>query len=203
VKLTPVSFPGYQFDYLKLNDKRAQPAEVRLPAGQSSVVLHYASQYFHFTQKQLNGFAFLADKRINFACVAAEPGRRDYARVIKRLSGYFEYYAKEALGSTDPGAMEVLTAAPATAAKPLVVLDLGTKNTGWKMSANDQRLTLHAANEAEAVRRIDELLDALDLRYPHIVPFRGGMMGMNQPIQEKHKMMGKTLQQLLSEEGIQ
>ncbi|MGE5531755.1 MAG: hypothetical protein ACM3VW_06555, partial [Bacteroidota bacterium] len=159
---------------------------------------------FHAVSGSLADFPFLtSDNRLDFVCVAPEPQRRDYARVTRRLSGYFDYYLRQGLKVKEPGTVPVVTSASAAGDRARIVLAIGGSNEGWTIDGAARCLTLRAANEAEAIRATDALLDELDLRYPYVVPFRGGMIGMYQPVQVKHDMIGKTLEQMLREEAIQ
>lgn len=202
-RLEPAIIPQFELQKTELNGEPASPS-VSLRAGKNVVHLVYRSKRFHLVSGSLADFPFLSpDNRINFVCVAPEPQRRDYARVIRRLSGYFDYTCRQALKVTDPGTMSVVPTASEPAGRPRVVLTIGGANDGWTIDTSNRTLTLKAASEAEAIRATDALLDALDTRYPYIVPFRGGMSGMYQPVQVKHDMIGKTLGQMLAEEGIQ
>lgn len=201
VRLETPALPGYEVTGLHLNGQPvADRARVRLPAGKSTLQVTQRRRFLHFTAAQLARLPFLTDAgKLNFAFTATNADPRTTARVRTRLVRYFEYYARTALKVSDPGAVADTPAAGQLA----VTLELSPANTGWTLAPDGLRLTLVAADEATAVRHTSELLTALDARYPLAVPYSGGMMGMYHPVQLKHQMIGKTLEQMLAEEGIQ
>ena len=204
-RLEAPQVPGYRLERFTVNDRTADTTRpVELNRGRNVIELSYASEQFSFTQEELDAFPFLdADGTITFACVAGEPQRRDYARVLRRLNGFFDYYTRQALGVEEPVAVAVHRSAAEAVGMPHILVEIGEADTGWELMPDGPALRLRAADEAAAVRLTEALLEALEQRYPYIVPYRGGMTGILHPVQVQHQMIGKTLNQMLAEEGLQ
>ena len=185
---------------------RLAGASVSLPAGKSTIRLSYPSAVFHFPREALERFAFLApDGKAQFAVVAPQRDRRDYRRVAGRFDRYFRFYSQRVLHVKDAPPAHVAADAARAGAPNLVRLTIGAGAgaRGWSLSPDGKTLSLHARDEGEAVRLTEALLRVLDGKYRYAVPFPGGMAGFYQPVQVKHRMIGKTLSEILAEEGIQ
>ena len=180
--------------------------KVALPAGNSTVQVSYLSRTFHLDRAALDRFPFMAaDGKIGFVGVASPPQRRDYRRVLAHLERFCSFYARAKLGAKEDQTLPVFASEGEAAGRPRVVVSIGPGATpsGLSLSADGQALQIRAANEAEAIIITRRLLRALDVRYPYAVPFQGGMSGLYQNVQTKHQMLGKTLNQMLQEEGLQ
>ena len=198
---------GWQASEVTVAGKAVQTGKpVKLGAGATTVTVRYRSETFGFSQAALDGFGFLgSDGKVGFCVVAPEPQRRDYQRLSRRFQQYFRFYAERVQGRKGMPDVPVVAAAAQAPCPSAVVLDVapGATPPGWSLGNGGLALTLNAADEAEALRCTGELLRALDAKHKFTVPFLGGMSGMYQPVQEKHRMIGKTLSQMLKEEGLQ
>lgn len=192
----PSGLPGYGVPAATLDGAAlAASGQCRLRAGTHIFRAIYPSLSFHLSQAALDAFPFTEDNgRIGFSLVVQDPQSRVAKRVARRLEKFFAKVPEAAVGADVN--LPVLTDLPAQPA-PTVVLQLTDRQpAGWRMGQTSQ-LILTAPDEAQAVALTLRLLEALEPRYPWVVPFKpyAGMPA-------RFGLLDKTLYQAMREEGL-
>jgi hypothetical protein len=199
-------WPGFEVESMQVNgrslDDAARIAELR--AGANTIIVSYAARFVHFTQADLDAFAFLTpESEMNFSVVAPEPQRRDYRRVAERFDRYFKFYAQNVREHQAADLVVVTDAAEvATPLRIELAIGEGHEDTGWSLSEDGTALLLSASDEREAIRRTEELLRILDGRFEYAAPLKpvGGLVG---DFFKTHELHSKTLSQVMAEEGLE
>ena len=188
---------GFEVAGVTLNGRPCDEV-ASLRRGGNVLEITYTSRHFGVDQAALNDFPFLTGEgEMAFAIVAPDPEQRAQRRIIGHFDRYFRYYAAYELDRDEIAAVEV-TQQPA--AGPQIVLALGEAAQGNGWSLEGDTLTLSAPDEQEAMRRVDELLAALDRRFTHTVPFLP-VYGMAQQHLTARELNGLTMTEALAQEG--
>lgn len=189
---------GFEVAEVTLNGRPCRETGSLNP-GENVLEITYQSGHFDFAQAALNEFPFLTeDDRPAFAIVSPEPDERAHARVSERFDRYFQYYVENALGIDEPVSVPVSSEVPEAGARVVLNIGAGVEGNGWSLEGD--ALTLNAPDEREAIRRTEELLDAMDNRFDYIVPFLP-VYGMASRHLQARELFGLTMTEALAQEG--
>ena len=197
VTLQPSSLPGYHAFTAVLNgEKLPSSGAVTLRAGENVVQVIHNSAVFRLSQAELNGFPFTDGAgEINFAFVVAEPEGRVARRIVRRVQDFFSRWA--AANDKEAGTLAVFTPENRPAGPAIMVRFSPQESAGWTAGPEPETLLLTIASESEAVEMTLAMLEALETRYPWVVPFKPYA-----GIHARFGMLNKTLNQVMREEGL-